>query len=65
MFLIQEPDRFVTKIKKLTLHPNFDTKTYDMDFAIVEIEDPVDFHYKIKPICLDLSPTGNIIYIKY
>jgi hypothetical protein len=33
-------------------HPKYDGNTRDFDYAIITLEEPVTFNYRIAPICL-------------
>ncbi|XP_042343078.1 transmembrane protease serine 13a [Plectropomus leopardus] len=39
-------------VKKIILHENYDTKTNDLDVAVLKLKSPVAFNDKVQPACL-------------
>merc|ERR1712200_195624 len=42
----------VIKVKKITLHPDYNSRTVDNDIAVLELAEDLTFTDKIKPACL-------------
>merc|ERR1712193_375577 len=49
----------VIKVKKITLHPDYNSKTVDNDIAVLELAEDLTFTDKIKPACLPSSETKD------
>merc|ERR1712117_562508 len=45
----------VVKVKKITLHPDYNSRTVDNDIALLELAEDLTFTDKIKPACLPSS----------
>merc|ERR1711988_131962 len=43
------------KVKKITLHPDYNSRTVDNDIAVLELAEDLTFTDKIKPACLPSS----------
>merc|ERR1711910_200446 len=48
-----------TKVKKMTLHPDYNSRTIDNDIAVLELAEDLAFTDKIKPACLPSSETKD------
>ena len=44
-------------IRKLYLHPSYDSKSNDNDIALVRLEEPLTFNEEVKSICVPASDT--------
>merc|ERR1711879_406050 len=49
----------VIKVKKITLHPDYNSKKVDNDIAVLELAEDLTFTDKIKPACLPSSETKD------
>merc|ERR1712227_427686 len=49
----------VIKVKKITLHPDYNSRTVDNDIAVLELAEDLTFTDKIKPACLPSSETKD------
>merc|ERR1712018_473535 len=49
----------VIKVKKITLHPDYNSRTVDNDIAVLELAEDLTFTKKIKPACLPSSETKD------
>merc|ERR1712223_1161829 len=49
----------VIKVKKITLHPDYNSKKVDNDIAVLELAEDLAFTKKIKPACLPSSETKD------
>ena len=49
----------VVKVKKITLHPDYNSRTVDNDIAVLELAEDLTFTDKIKPACLPSSETKD------
>merc|ERR1712117_674482 len=49
----------VVKVKKITLHPDYNSRTVDNDIAVLELAEDLTFTDKIKPACLPSSQTKD------
>merc|ERR1711970_1076594 len=49
----------VVKVKKITLHPDYNSKKVDNDIAVLELAEDLTFTDKIKPACLPSSETKD------
>merc|ERR1712240_116798 len=47
------------KVKKMTLHPDYNSRTIDNDIAVLELAEDLTFTKKIKPACLPSSETKD------
>merc|ERR1719193_1812051 len=47
------------KVKKMTLHPDYNSRTIDNDIAMLELAEDLTFTKKIKPACLPSSETKD------
>merc|ERR1712109_334303 len=47
------------KVKKMTLHPDYNSRTIDNDIAVLELAEDLAFTKKIKPACLPSSETKD------
>jgi len=47
------------KVKKITLHPDYNSRTIDNDIAVLELAEDLTFTKKIKPACLPSSETKD------
>merc|ERR1711872_722282 len=47
------------KVKKITLHPDYNSRTVDNDIAVLELAEDLTFTDKIKPACLPSSETKD------
>merc|ERR1712223_1222684 len=47
------------KVKKMTLHPDYNSRTIDNDIAVLELAEDLTFTKKIKPACLPSSDTKD------
>merc|ERR1712223_1054438 len=47
------------KVKKMTLHPDYNSRTIDNDIAVLELAEDLTFTKKIKPACLPSSETRD------
>merc|ERR1719474_2367896 len=47
------------KVKKMTLHPDYNSRTIDNDIAVLELAEELTFTKKIKPACLPSSETKD------
>jgi len=46
-------------VKKMTLHPDYNSRTIDNDIAVLELAEDITFTKKIKPACLPSSETKD------
>lgn len=54
------------KPNKILTHENYNPKTYENDFALLHLENPVNFSHHIRPLCLSESPIikpGDVCYV--
>merc|ERR1712240_16095 len=49
----------VIKVKKITLHPDYNSRTVDNDIAVLELAEDLTFTDKMKPACLPSSETKD------
>merc|ERR1711872_1073715 len=49
----------VIKVKKITLHPDYNSRKVDNDIAVLELAEDLTFTDKIKPACLPSSETKD------
>merc|ERR1712126_698565 len=47
------------KVRKMTLHPDYNSRTIDNDIAVLELAEDLTFTKKIKPACLPSSETKD------
>ncbi|XP_037380378.1 transmembrane protease serine 2 isoform X2 [Talpa occidentalis] len=52
------------RIKKVIVHPKYDTKTKDYDIALMKLQAPMTFNDRVRPVCLPnpglmLEPTQS------
>merc|ERR1712107_630714 len=47
------------KVKKMTLHPDYNSRTIDNDIAVLKLAEDLTFTKKIKPACLPSSETKD------
>jgi len=47
------------KVKKMTLHPDYNSRTIDNDIAVLELAEDLTFTKKVKPACLPSSETKD------
>merc|ERR1712215_242393 len=55
---VNEGGKFI-KVKKMTLHPDYNSRTIDNDIAVLELAEDLTFTKKIKPACLPSSETKD------
>merc|ERR1712038_436529 len=55
---VNEGGKFI-KVKKMTLHPDYNSRTIDNDIAVLELAEDLAFTKKIKPACLPSSETKD------
>merc|ERR1712212_389280 len=55
---VNEGGKFI-KVKKMTLHPDYNSRTIDNDIAVLELAEDLAFTKKIKPACLPSSGTKD------
>ncbi|XP_071453405.1 trypsin-1-like [Hetaerina americana] len=49
----------IRNLAKVSLHPSFDSLTFDNDVAVLTIDRPVEFSRNILPVCLPTREDGN------
>merc|ERR1712126_613656 len=47
------------KVRKMTMHPDYNSRTIDNDIALLELAEDLTFTKKIKPACLPSSETKD------
>ncbi|XP_009959108.1 PREDICTED: coagulation factor X [Leptosomus discolor] len=57
----EEPSRVMHRVEKIVAHPEFDTKTFDSDIALLKLEEPITFSEDVVPACLPEEDFANNI----
>ena len=50
--LDQEWTQVTRKIAKISSHPSYNKTTYDYDYSVFELEEPISFNDRVEPVCL-------------
>ena len=50
---------YYMKVKKMTLHPDYNKDTISNDIAVLELAEELTFTKKVKPACLPSSETKD------
>ncbi|XP_039386736.1 serine protease 27-like [Mauremys reevesii] len=63
----ETPTQMFSLVKRVVLHPNYNSSTFLADIALVELEKPIAFAASISPVCLlDASvhvPAGDACWV--
>lgn len=56
--------KYVFQVDKITVHPEYDTRTYSRDVSVLQLQEPVLYSNWVQPACLwpdNLADLNNII----